>query len=121
MIAKRRILERILKEFPGKEIIFLAAFFACLTLAYQLIFLLLRAFHRLAYPGLWWRVTMLALAMCGHSPSKLGAVMWEEHPTLRALITMVTSNRFRFPTVDCDEDARAEVKRLEQAARESVR
>ena len=63
---------------------------------------------------------MLALAMCGNSPSQLGAIMWEEHPTLRSLITMVTSNRFRFPTVDCDETARVEMKRLEQEARDSV-
>ena len=64
---------------------------------------------------------MLSLIMCGHSPSKLGIVMWEQHPTLRALLTMVTAGRFRFPTIDCDEDARVEMKRVEQAARDIVR
>lgn len=63
---------------------------------------------------------MLALAMCGHSPSKIGALVWQEHPTLRALIKMVTANRFRFPTVDCDENERTEMKKLEQAARDEV-
>ena len=64
---------------------------------------------------------MLALVMCAHSATKLGSVIWDEHPTLRALITMVTASRFRFPTIDCDENARAEMKRLEQVARDSVR
>lgn len=63
---------------------------------------------------------MLALAMCGRAPLKLGTVMWEEHPTLRALITMVAAGRYRFPTIDCDEDARVQMKRSEQAARDSV-
>jgi hypothetical protein len=59
--------------------------------------------------------------MCSRSPEKIGVVLWQEHPTLRALIKMVTSNRFRFPTVDCDEDQRSEMKSAEQAAREKVR
>jgi hypothetical protein len=63
---------------------------------------------------------MLALAMCGHSPATIGAVMWQEHPTLRVLIKIVTANRFRFPTVDCDENERIEMKRSEQAARDEV-
>ena len=63
---------------------------------------------------------MLALVLCGHSATKLGSAMWDKHPTLRALITMVTAGRFRFPTIDCDETARAEMKRLEKAARDSV-
>jgi hypothetical protein len=64
---------------------------------------------------------MLALVMCGHSPAKIGFVVWQEHPTLRALMKMVTSSRFRFPTVDCDENERTEMKRSEQAARDEVR
>jgi len=63
---------------------------------------------------------MLALTMCGHSPAKIGTVMWEEHPTVKALITMVTASRFRFPTIDCDETARAEMRRLDKEARGNV-
>lgn len=63
---------------------------------------------------------MLALVMCAHSPESIGAKVWEQHPTLRALIKMVTSNRFRFPTVDCDENERTEMKQSEQVARDEV-
>jgi DNA-binding transcriptional MocR family regulator len=63
---------------------------------------------------------MLALVMCSRSPTKIGVVLWKEHPTLRALIKMVTSNRFRFPTVDCDEDERIAMKAAEQTARDKV-
>jgi integrator complex subunit 1 len=73
---------------------------------------------RLAYPGLWWRATVLALIMCGASPAQIGSVAWNEHPTLRALIKMVTSDRYRFPTVDCDDDAREEMKKTEQDMRD---
>jgi hypothetical protein len=66
-------------------------------------------------------VTGLALIMCGSSPGKIGCVAWKEHPTLRALIKMVTSDRYRFPTVDCDDLARDEMKRTEQAMRDEVR
>lgn len=64
---------------------------------------------------------MLALVMCSRSPSRIGAVAWKEHPTLRALMKMVTSNRFRFPTVDCDDLERAAMKAAEQTARDKVR
>lgn len=64
---------------------------------------------------------MLALVMSGFAPESLGAMMWQEHPTLQALIKMVTSNRYRFPTVDCDECARVEMKAAEQSARDKVR
>lgn len=74
---------------------------------------------RLAYPGLWWRVTIIALIMCGHGP-EVGSVMWKEHPTLRALVKMVTSMRFRFPTVDCDDLDREMMKQKEQEARDEV-
>jgi hypothetical protein len=70
---------------------------------------------------MWWRVTGLALVMCGASPEHIGAAGWEEHPTLRALIKMVTSDRYRFPTVDCDDIAREEMKKTEQTMRDEVR
>ncbi len=73
---------------------------------------------RLAYPGLWWRATGLALIMCGASPKLIGSIAWNEHPTLRALIKMVTSDRYRFPTVDCDDAGRDEMKKLEQEMRD---
>lgn len=76
---------------------------------------------RLAYPGLWWRVTVLALVLCGRSPDSIGAVVWEENPTLRSLVKMIVSNRYRFPTVDCDDRTREEMKKAEQAARDQVR
>jgi integrator complex subunit 1 len=73
---------------------------------------------RLAYPGLWWRVTGLALIICGASPDIVGAICWEEHPTLKALMKMVTSDRYRFPTVDCDDGAREMQKKTEQEMRD---
>lgn len=63
---------------------------------------------------------MLALVMCGSSTDAIGSVAWTEHPTLQALMKMITSNRFRFPTVDCDESGREKMKELEQAARDKV-
>jgi integrator complex subunit 1 len=74
--------------------------------------------RRLAYPGYWWRVTMLALVMCGASPEKIGSMVWNEHPTLRSLMKMVTAARYRFPTVDCDDQRRDDIKQKEQAARD---
>ena len=73
---------------------------------------------RLGYPGMWWRVTGLALILCGASPKIVGAVALEKFPTLRALIKMITSDRYRFPTVDCDEKGREEQKKIEQAMRD---
>jgi hypothetical protein len=75
---------------------------------------------RLAYPGLWWRVTMVALIVCA-SNGNIGCVVWKEHHTLRALMKMLTSMRFRFPTIDCDDESREETKKAEQAARDEVR
>ena len=75
---------------------------------------------RLAYPGMWWRATILALVMCGVAPQQIGATVWEEHPTLRALIKMVVSSRYRFPTVDCGELDRSEMKKQEQHMRDEV-
>ncbi|KAL7566998.1 hypothetical protein ACA910_019925 [Epithemia clementina (nom. ined.)] len=74
---------------------------------------------RLAYPGFWWRATMLGLVMCGAAPQEIGDVVWREHPTLRSLMKMITAGRYRFPTVDCDELAKEEMKRLEHDCRES--
>jgi integrator complex subunit 1 len=73
---------------------------------------------RLGYPGMWWRVTGLALIMCGASPDVVGAVALEKFPTLKALIKMITSDRYRFPTVDCDDEAREEQKKFEQGMRD---
>jgi hypothetical protein len=67
---------------------------------------------------MWWRVTFLGLVLCGASPEDIGAHGWAEHPTLRALIKMVTSDRFRFPTVDCDDEERDLMKKTEQAMRD---
>jgi integrator complex subunit 1 len=74
-------------------------------------------FPQLAYPGMWWRVTGLALIICGMAPNEVGSVAWKEHPTLRALMKMVTSDRYRFPTADCDPTARDEMLKTEQAMR----
>jgi hypothetical protein len=58
--------------------------------------------------------------MCGVAPKQIGATVWEEHPTLRALIKMVISSRYRFPTVDCGETDRSEMKKQEQQMRDMV-
>lgn len=76
------------------------------------------SFPRLARPGLWWRVTSLALIMTGASPDGIGAVIAEQHPTLREIIKMVTSGRYRFPTVDCDDSQRDEMKKGESSMRQ---
>lgn len=72
---------------------------------------------KLAFPGMWWRVTGLALIICGTAPNEVGSTVWQEHPTLRALMKMVTSDRYRFPTVDCDPTARDHMLKTEQAMR----
>ena len=65
---------------------------------------------RLAYPGQWWRVTAIALVMCGGAPKGVGEVLCGEHPTIQALVKMVVSGRYRFPTVDCNELTRETMK-----------
>lgn len=75
----------------------------------------------LSYPGMWWRVTTLALVMCGASPERIGNEIWTNHPTVQALIKMVTSGRYRFPTVDCDEGQRNDMKATETSIRDEVR
>lgn len=77
-------------------------------------------FQRIACPGMWWRVTAISLIICGASPKAVGAVMWDEHPTLRALMKMSVSKKFRFPTVDCDEESREAMKASEYKIREKV-
>jgi integrator complex subunit 1 len=72
---------------------------------------------RLAHSGLWWRVTAITLVMCSLS-SNVGKTMWTENPTLRALIKMSTSQKFRFPTADCDSFARESVRVEDANARE---
>lgn len=76
--------------------------------------------ERIACPGLWWRVTVICLILCGSSPRTIGWVMWKEHPTLGALMKMSVSNKFRFPTVDCDEEKREKMKSGEQRMRDQV-
>lgn len=72
---------------------------------------------RLAHPGSWWRVTSLALVVIGASPAGLGVTLCEQIPTLRELTKMVTSGRYRFPTVDCNEAKRDEMKKGESDMR----
>ncbi|KAL7500440.1 hypothetical protein ACHAWT_008914, partial [Skeletonema menzelii] len=74
---------------------------------------------RLAVTSLWWRVSCIALALCGLSPKDVGAELWNQHPTLRALIRMTTSQKYRFPTADCDEAERDKVKQVEARTRET--
>jgi hypothetical protein len=64
---------------------------------------------------------MLALILCGCSPRTIGHVVWNDHPTLQALMKMITSNRYRFPTVDSDDTVRLKMKEDEQIARDKVR
>jgi hypothetical protein len=64
---------------------------------------------------------MLVLIMSCKSPRAVGSVVWNENATVCALIKMIVSNRYRFPTVDCDETARESAKRGEQTARDTVR
>jgi len=58
--------------------------------------------------------------MCGVDPKAIGKTVWDEHPTLRAMMKMVISSRYRFPTVDCDEADRARAKKHEQEMRDEV-
>lgn len=62
---------------------------------------------------------MVSLVFCGAS-GKIADVMWNEHPTLRSIMKMVTSSRYRFPTVDCDDACRGEMKAAEQRCRDEV-
>jgi integrator complex subunit 1 len=73
---------------------------------------------RLAHPGCWWRVTSLALVVIGASPAGIGVKLCDEIPTLRELTKMVTSGRYRFPTVDCNEAKRDEMKKGESDMRQ---
>ena len=68
---------------------------------------------RLAVTSLWWRVSCIALALSGLCPNDVGAELWNHHPTLRALIRMTTSQKYRFPTADCDEAEKDNVKEIE--------
>ena len=46
--------------------------------------------------------------------------MWEKHPTLKALIKMTTSGRYRFPTADCNDEERELMKQVETELRDEV-
>ena len=74
---------------------------------------------RLAVTSLWWRVSCIALVLSGLSPKDVGAALWNQHPTLRALIRMTTSQKYRYPTADCDEAERDKVKQIEAKTRET--
>jgi hypothetical protein len=63
---------------------------------------------------------MLALILCSKSTKDIGAVVWNDHPTLKSLIKMITANRLRFPTVDCDDAEKARIKAEEKTARGKV-
>jgi hypothetical protein len=63
---------------------------------------------------------MLSLVLCGGSCRTMGQLLWKEHPTIRALIKMTTSLRYRFPTVDADDETRDLMKQQEQASRDEV-
>ncbi len=90
------------------------------TPSFVFIILFLSLFSRLACPGLWWRATIIALILCGKSPQKLGAEMWKASPTIKALIKMVTSGKFRFPTADCNEMEREEMRLAEHNIKQWV-
>lgn len=62
----------------------------------------------------------MTLVMCSKSTQKIGSIVWKENPTVRNLIKMIVSKRYRFPTVDCDDRAREEMKQSEQDARDKV-
>lgn len=63
---------------------------------------------------------MLALVLSGSSTRAIGNAVWNESPTAQSLVKMIVSNKYRFPTIDCDDGMREEMKRLEQAARDEV-
>jgi hypothetical protein len=70
---------------------------------------------------MWWRATAISLIICGNATKDIGAIMWEKHPTLRALMKMATSGRYRFPTADCSERDRDSMKKAEAILRQKVR
>jgi integrator complex subunit 1 len=71
---------------------------------------------KIACPGLWWRVMVIALVICGKS-TNIADVMWDACPTLHVLMKMIITNRFTFPTVDCDESQRIKMEECEYKAR----
>eukprot|EP00571_Detonula_confervacea_P003451 CAMPEP_0172329500 /NCGR_PEP_ID=MMETSP1058-20130122/60916_1 /TAXON_ID=83371 /ORGANISM="Detonula confervacea, Strain CCMP 353" /LENGTH=2101 /DNA_ID=CAMNT_0013046679 /DNA_START=37 /DNA_END=6342 /DNA_ORIENTATION=- len=73
---------------------------------------------RLAITSLWWRVSSIALILSGVLPEKVGFTMWEEMPTLRALIRMTTSQKYRFPTADCNKTEKERVRHAEERVRQ---
>lgn len=69
---------------------------------------------------MWWKITFIAIILCGTSPEKVGAEMWKASPTIQALIKMITSGKFRFPTADCDYFEHEEMRTGEYKLREEV-
>lgn len=58
--------------------------------------------------------------MSGLAPKSIGAYLWKDHPTIRSIVKMITSGRYRFPTVDCDETEHEKMKREENDLRSKV-
>jgi len=75
---------------------------------------------RLAITSLWWRVSSIALTLSGLLPDKVGSRMWQENPTLRALIRMTTSQKYRFPTADCSNSEKKKVRLAEERMKQEV-
>eukprot|EP00581_Thalassiosira_minuscula_P003929 CAMPEP_0183747604 /NCGR_PEP_ID=MMETSP0737-20130205/67347_1 /TAXON_ID=385413 /ORGANISM="Thalassiosira miniscula, Strain CCMP1093" /LENGTH=2129 /DNA_ID=CAMNT_0025983317 /DNA_START=37 /DNA_END=6424 /DNA_ORIENTATION=+ len=73
---------------------------------------------RLAVTSMWWRVSSIVLVLSGLLPHEIGSTIWDEHPTLAALIRMTTSQKYRFPTADCSETEKERVRRAEETVKE---
>ena len=78
----------------------------------------LSSLPRLAVTSSWWRVSCIILVFSGIFPEDVGASFWSQLPTLKSLIRMSTSQKYRFPTADCDESERRIVKESEARTRE---
>lgn len=61
----------------------------------------------------------MAMILCSRN-GKIGEIMWAEHPTLRSLMKMTTTMRYRFPPVDAGDTEREVMKKAEQDARDKV-
>ena len=81
---------------------------------------LLFSLKRLAHSGLWWRITTIGLVLCGTAPDTLGKLIWDEYPTIRALMKMTIAGKYRFPTTDCNEEEREMMKANDYALRNQV-
>ena len=77
-----------------------------------------RIIRRLAISSLWWRVSSIALVLSGLLPEEVGAALFEENPTVRALVRMTTAQKYRFPTADCDDAEKERVRLAEERVKE---